>query len=169
MNSDSRPFPVGEDLEIEVVGLEEPNPSSPSPPVEHGGGPTPSQLRQEGRLEGIRQVLRQLLPALDALESCFRETSDQETLEQGVRLALRGIWDVFRPHELERIEGDRVPFDPSVHEGVEVTPSAAVPPGTVLQVLRVGYRLGGDLVRPAMVRVSAPPATAPEQDGSERR
>lgn len=157
--------PATEDLEIEIVGFEE---RPGNPPPDQGLGLQPGQWRQEGVLDGVRQTLRRLLPALDALESCFRETSDPETLEQGVRLALRGIWDVFRPHELERIEGDRVPFDPVVHEAVEVTPSAAVPPGTVLQVLRVGYRLAGELVRPAMVRVSAAPAV-PGPEGSERR
>lgn len=117
-------------------------------------GPSMVRAREESYRDGIRASLRQILPALDSLESCYREATDQESLQQGVRMALRELWDVFRAHELERIEGDGIAFDPGLHEAVQVTASDRVPPGTVLEVMRVGYTLGGELVRPAMVRVS---------------
>jgi len=135
-----------ENVEIEIVGFDE----DASIPV------LPGHWRAEGRKTGVRDALRAILPALDSLETCYREAPDRESLEQGVRVALREIWDVFRPYGLERIEGEHVAFDPHVHEALDVTPTDRVPPNTVLQVLRVGYTLGGELVRPALVRVSGP-------------
>jgi hypothetical protein len=150
---------------LEIVGLDdeelhapEDMARTPCPPplAEPVDDPPLAAMRHRGQLEGIRQVLGELLGPLDALEMCIREDPHPEALRRAVRLALRGLWDVFRRHDLERIEGDGVPFDPREHEAVDTVPSDRVPPGTVLSVLRVGYRLGGELARPALVRVSAP-------------
>lgn len=121
--------------------------------------------RRQAREEGARLVLRDLLPPLDALESCVREDPDPVQLEQAVRMALRALWNVFRPHELERIEGHGMPFDPRLHEAAEITPSSRVPANTVLETLRVGYLLGGELVRPALVRVSVDEPRASRDGG----
>ena len=125
-------------------------------------------LLERGRHEGRGEILRELLPELDSLERCIREAPDDATRAEGVRLALRGLWDIFRRHELERIEGDGMPFDPAIHEAVDTKATDRVPPGTVLNVVRVGYMLGKQLVRPAMVRVSVPvecPASCVEEEG----
>jgi len=142
--------PPGEEDEAEI-DLESPPSARPGPE------PALHRHRQAGREEGIRQVLREILPALDALEQCVRQRPDRDRMEEAVRLALRSLWNVFRPHDLERIEGDGIPFDPRIHEAAETTATDRVPPGTVLQVLRVGYLLAGELVRPALVRVSVEP------------
>ena len=136
---------------LEIVGLDE-----TEPPVERA--PSRGVLLDEGRRDGMRQVLRELLNPLDDLERCVRQRPDAATLEEGVRLALRHLWDVFRRHELERIEGEGMEFDPEIHEAAVVTASDRVAPGIVLETLRVGYLLAGELVRPALVRVSGPPA-----------
>lgn len=144
---------------LEIVGVDDEMLNGPTQPIEERR-PRPEQdlrlaeVRALGRREGRRQVLRQLLNPLDSLESCVREDSDPETMAEGVRLALRGLWDVFRHHDLERIEGDGVAFDPHIHEAAETVYSPRVPGGTVIKVLRVGYLLGGELVRPALVRVA---------------
>ncbi|RMG45266.1 MAG: nucleotide exchange factor GrpE [Acidobacteria bacterium] len=158
---------------LEIVGYERDDDEPRRPRSEGSGAQEPGRLsevvvrlsraREEGRAAGIRLVLQKLLPALDALEACVRQEPDRQALEHAVRVALRQIWDVFREHDLERIEGTGVPFDPAVHEAAQVTPTDRVPPNTVLDVLRVGYALAGALVRPALVRVSAAPG-APTGD-----
>ncbi len=156
---------------LEIVDLDPPEdevregPAARTAPAEP---PRPSTVQRREIEDGAaRQLLRALLPPLDALESCVRERPDFATLEVGVRMALRGLWDVFRPYNLERIEGDGVPFDPRLHEAAEVTPSDRVPVNTVLETLRVGYLLRGELVRPALVRVSAPATPAKQDDGGD--
>ncbi len=144
-----------------------PAPSVPAPaaaaakPRPNAPGAVPYAVREQVKREATCSLLRDLLGPLDALESCIRERPDPETLEQGVRMALRSLWNVFRPHGLERIEGHGMPFDPRLHEAAEITPSERVPVNTVLETLRVGYTLSGQLVRPAMVRVSVQAPRAP--------
>src|SRR5882672_6285004 len=48
-------------------------------------------------------------------------------------------------------------FDPREHEGVGRQPSADVPEGHVLQVVRQGYRKGDRVIRPAQVIIAARP------------
>lgn len=149
---------------LEIVGLdenlnviEEQAATRATPPVEPPPPPIPpTVLREEGRRTGWRQALVAMLPALDALEDCIRRDPDPEQLDAAIRLALRGLWDVYRRHGLERIEGTGFAFDPSVHEAAIVTATDRVPEGQVLETLRTGYLLGGEMVRPALVRVSVP-------------
>ena len=171
--------PTGDDngIEIlEIVGLDDGDERrSRSGAKEHGSGKDRdsgpvhlSRVREGGRLDGVRQILRELLPALDDLESCVRQETDHDALDQAVRISLRQLWDIFREHELERIEGIGQPFDPAIHDAAIVAPSDLVDPNTVLEVLRVGYKLSGDLVRPALVRVSgAAGAKISENEKSE--
>jgi molecular chaperone GrpE len=62
---------------------------------------------------------------------------------------------------LERRDVRRVPsssiFDPAVHEAARVEPRSDAEPGAILEVVRPGYRLGAQLLRPARVVVSAAP------------
>ncbi len=151
---------------LEIVGMSENEPEPDFVSVEPRVPMKISKARETGLMDGIRQVLRDLLPALDDLESCIRKSADRETMEEGVRLGLRELWDVFRVHGLERIEGTGMPFDPAMHDAGIVTQTDRVAPNTVLEVLRVGYVLAGELVRPALVRVSAP---AEEEDFVDER
>ena len=45
------------------------------------------------------------------------------------------------------------PFDPNVHEAIMREPNDDVADGTVLEEFRKGFRLGDQLLRPAMVKV----------------
>jgi hypothetical protein len=167
----SRDEDQGPDVEIlEIVGLDEDlneihdellTPLVQQPVLPPLPAIPPAILREEGRRMGWRQALIAMLPALDALEDCIRQRPDPEQLQGGVRLALRGLWDVYRQNGLERIEESGGVFDPSVQEAALVTPTDRVPEGTVLETLRVGYVLGGEMVRPALVRVAIPMDVVP--------
>lgn len=52
------------------------------------------------------------------------------------------------------------PFDPNLHQAMAEQPSAAQPPGTVLQAWTQAWTLNGRLLRPAMVVVAKAPAPA---------
>jgi molecular chaperone GrpE len=60
---------------------------------------------------------------------------------------------VARKHGLEEIETNGA-FDPHVHEALLTQPAEEAEPGSVLQVLQKGYRLGDRVLRPARVVVS---------------
>ncbi|WP_407288187.1 nucleotide exchange factor GrpE [Streptomyces sp. BP-8] len=101
----------------------------------------------------VANVLGRLLPVLDALAEAaergevtggFRRVAD--TLE--AELAALGLQSVARPG---------APFDPHVHEAVTCTRTDRVGDLTCSAVVRQGYRVGGQLLRPAQVAVAAPP------------
>jgi molecular chaperone GrpE len=45
-------------------------------------------------------------------------------------------------------------FDPNLHEALSTQPADGAESGTVVEVLQKGYRLGGQLIRPARVVVA---------------
>jgi molecular chaperone GrpE len=55
---------------------------------------------------------------------------------------------------VRRIEVDRQPFDPMKHEAVSTVPAAAPEDdGRVVGIVRNGYTIGDDVLRPASVAV----------------
>jgi molecular chaperone GrpE len=100
-------------------------------------------------------LLGELLPILDDLERALEaaEQHEEARLEDGVRLVHQALADVTRRHGLEEIETDGS-FDPHVHEALLAQPSEDAEPGSVVQVLQKGYRLGDRVLRPARVVVA---------------
>jgi molecular chaperone GrpE len=100
-------------------------------------------------------LLRALLPILDDLERALAaaEQHEEAELEEGVRLVHRSLLEVMRKHGLELIETDGA-FDPHVHEALLAQPVEEAEPGSVVQVLQKGYRLGDRVLRPARVVVA---------------
>jgi molecular chaperone GrpE len=56
---------------------------------------------------------------------------------------------------VEAYEPAGEPFDPELHEAMMTKPAPAGEAGKVLEVLAKGYRLNGELLRPARVVVGA--------------
>ena len=106
------------------------------------------------------RLAKELLPVLDDLERALVAADEHEEakLEDGVRLVHRSLADSLRREGLDEIPTEGV-FDPHVHEALLSQPSDAVE-GTVIEVLRKGYRLGDRVLRPARVVVAAPKETA---------
>jgi molecular chaperone GrpE len=100
-------------------------------------------------------LLKELLPILDDLERALEaaESHEEAKLEEGVRLVFRTLEDVARKHGLEEIETEGA-FDPHVHEALLTQPANGAEPGSVLEVLQKGYRLGDRVLRPARVVVA---------------
>ena len=80
----------------------------------------------------------------------------QADLYRGVQLTHRSAQRLLQKEGVESIEARNQPFDPNWHEAVASVPRNGhqVDPGTVIQVLQPGYRLGDDLLRPAKVVVA---------------
>ncbi|WP_217143223.1 nucleotide exchange factor GrpE [Streptomyces sp. AC627_RSS907] len=103
----------------------------------------------------VANVLSGLLPVLDALEAA-RGPDIDDTASGAVadllraRLTALGLQPVGVPGES---------FDPAVHEAVTYRSSDRAPRAVCTEVLRRGYRVGGQLLRPAQVSVTGPPHT----------
>ncbi len=75
-------------------------------------------------------------------------------LADGYALSLRRIERAFPHFDLEPIECDGEAFDPELMEVVEVIGDSDSPSGTVVTVVRAGYRVNGRVFRFAQVAVA---------------
>jgi molecular chaperone GrpE len=72
----------------------------------------------------------------------------------GLDLIHRKLHNLLEAEGVRPIEAEGQPFDPLQHEAVTHEDSDAHAPGTVIGVVRQGYRIGDRVIRPAMVRVA---------------
>lgn len=100
-----------------------------------------------------RDVLAQFLPVVDDFQRALDAIPVEERekgWEKGIELIaskLRGVLDRAGVKEIDALHQ---PFDPSVHEAVATEPGSK---GThVVEVYQTGYKLGDELMRPAMVK-----------------
>jgi len=70
-----------------------------------------------------------------------------------VKLVEQSLRNALRKEGLVEIETDGA-FDPHVHEALLTQPSDDAEPGSVLEVVQRGYRVGDKVVRPARVIVA---------------
>ena len=121
---------------------------------------------------GPFSFVRDLLASIDNLEkaiSLIPETKDEmdETLKNiliGVEMTGREVVSVLERHGISKINPDGEKFDYNLHQAMFEVPTNEVEPGTVVQVVQLGYLLHDRLIRPAMVGVSK--AVEPETSTS---
>jgi molecular chaperone GrpE len=108
-------------------------------------------------------LMEDLVPALDTLrlglQSALSAHPEAKAVIDGFTLADDKLRAVLAEHGLQEIDPVGQPFDAKFHESVAQQPSAKVPEGYVLQVLRPGYLLNERLLRAASVTVSSGPST----------
>lgn len=103
----------------------------------------------------VADAARSFLPVIDNLSLALRNTSGQpEDFRKGVELIFKQLQDSLQKLNVQRVPAQGEPFDPRVHEAIEVVESDAVPDHHVLEELQPGYRIKDRLLRPAMVRVA---------------
>jgi molecular chaperone GrpE len=101
------------------------------------------------------RLVRELLPVLDDLERALEaaDRHEEAQLVEGVQLVERSLRDALRKEGLVEIDTSGT-FDPHVHEALLTQPAEGAEPGSVLDVVQRGYRLGDKVVRPARVIVA---------------
>ncbi|MDT0566244.1 nucleotide exchange factor GrpE [Streptomyces sp. DSM 3412] len=103
----------------------------------------------------VANILTRLLPVLDAIDQA-REHGEVTGGFQRVTEVLEGELAALGL-QCFGTAGD--PFDPVWYEAVSCTHSDQVEQPTCTRILRPGYRVGGQLLRPAQAEVAEPPAT----------
>src|SRR5580765_8749362 len=103
----------------------------------------------------VSDAARSLLPVVDSFTLALKNAAAKpEDLHKGVELIFKQLQDVLQKLNIERIPAQGEPFDPRVHEAIEMVETDAAPDHHVLEELQPGYRIKGRLLRPAMVRVA---------------
>jgi len=114
-------------------------------------------VRDQERLvaHAHERLVRELLPILDDLERALgaAEQHEEAKLIEGVKLVEKSLRSALAKEGLVEIATDG-PFDPHVHEALLTQPRADAEPGSVLEVVQRGYRVGDRVVRPARVIVA---------------
>lgn len=111
-------------------------------------------------------LIRDLLPIVDDLERAIaasqqaataafhKDASQDSALLRGIELTHRQLIEQLRRRGVEPIVAVGQQFDPQVHESVAAEAGTGKPDGEVLEEFRRGYRAGGRLLRPSMVKVA---------------
>ncbi len=109
----------------------------------------------EYRDYAVSDAARSLLPVVDSFTLALKNSAAKpEDLRKGVELIFKQLQDVLQKLHIERIPSQGEPFDPRVHEAIEMVETDEAPDHHVLEELQPGYRIKGRLLRPAMVRVA---------------
>lgn len=112
-------------------------------------------IRQEAYDDGRRDAIEKLLPVVDNLERALSAAGEESALRSGVELVLRQTKDALAKMGVEEIDPQGQPFDAELHNAVMQGTAEEGEPGTVCMVLQKGYKLGGRVIRHAMVKVVA--------------
>jgi molecular chaperone GrpE len=108
-------------------------------------------------LEERERLLRGFLEVVDNLERALSAgRMDVKSLKQGVSVTYQAATQLLDREGVEPVAAAGELFDPVWHEAVGSVPGRGkVEPGTIVEVMQRGYRLGDRLLRPARVIVAA--------------
>lgn len=100
--------------------------------------------------------LFELLPLADNFDRALAHVpEDQKGAEwvKGIFAMQKQLHDFLAKLGVTPVPTDGL-FDPNLHEAVAHEPKEGAPPGTIIEVLASGYKLHGELLRPAKVKVA---------------
>jgi molecular chaperone GrpE len=111
--------------------------------------------RESTAQAGKRQLVLALLDVLDDFERAlaYGNTAPASILT-GARVIYQRLRDLLQAQGVVSYTSAGQPFDPTLHEAVDVINTDQAMPGVVLNELSHGYRWGDEVLRPARVRVA---------------
>jgi molecular chaperone GrpE len=105
-----------------------------------------------------RDVLTEFLDVVDNLDRAIEAggtSSSHEALLQGIEMVRRQFLGKLEGLGVKPMSGEGERFDPAQHEAISTVPAAtADQDGVIVGVVRRGYRIGEDVLRPAAVAVA---------------
>jgi molecular chaperone GrpE len=116
-----------------------------------------SKEQQDFRDYAVADAIRSLLPVIDSFERALQVKSEPGDLRSGVELIYKQLQDALAKLGVHAIAAQGEPFDPHVHEAIEMVETSDAPDHEVLEELQRGYKIKDRLLRPAMVKVAKNP------------
>jgi molecular chaperone GrpE len=106
-----------------------------------------------------REVLVSLLEVVDnldrAIDAAEQSGASDEPLLQGVRMVRQQFLGKLEGFGVSAVDAGTGRFDPELHEAIAAVPtSSPSEDGTIVGVVRRGYRIGDEVLRPALVAVA---------------
>src|SRR5579862_3119715 len=113
--------------------------------------------QQDFRDYAAADAIKPLLPVLDSFERALQVKSDPGDFRSGVELIYKQLQDALAKLGVRAIPAKGEPFDPHVHEAIEMVETSQAADHEVIEELQRGYKLKDRLLRPAMVKVAKNP------------
>lgn len=116
--------------------------------------------REEEKARAAESLVTKLLPVVDDLERSLDHAAKTQPEGEfgdfvaGVRAVYDKLVDVFQKTGVEAIDPAGQEFDMNEHQAVAHVEDPSLPESTVRDVYQKGYRMGGRVIRSAMVTVS---------------
>ncbi len=111
--------------------------------------------QQEFREYALTDAVKELLPTLDSFERALQTSAGNKTeFRSGVELIYKQLLDALGKIGLRPIPAKGEPFDPHLHQAIEMVDTNDAEDHHVLDELQRGYKLKDRLLRPSMVRVA---------------
>lgn len=125
---------------------------------------TVSRRGREDTTRAVNRAKRDVLTRLILVADTFHQTANElEKIEKddktdvivtAVQMAIKEFDKVLSGEGLELTNPVGETFDPQFHEAQAIVPSETEEPGTIIDVLRVGYLLDGNVLRAPQVVVA---------------
>jgi molecular chaperone GrpE len=114
--------------------------------------------QQDFREYAVSDAVKVLLPTLDSFERALQiGAAEKSEFHSGVELIYKQLQDALQKLGLRAIPAKGEPFDPHLHEGIEMVETSDAPDHQILEELQRGYKLKDRLLRPSMVKVARNP------------
>ena len=116
----------------------------------------------DARTYGIAAFARDVLVVADNMQRALAAVPGEavagdaalKALVDGVELTERELLKALEKQGVSRFDPAGEKFDPNRHQAMFEIADSAVANGTIVQVMQVGYVLGGRVLRPALVAVA---------------
>ena len=114
--------------------------------------------QQDFREYAVADAVKALLPTLDSFERALQtDAAEKSEFRSGIELIYKQLQDALQKLGLRAIPAKGEPFDPHLHEAIEMVDTTDAPDHQILEELQRGYKLKDRLLRPSMVRVARNP------------
>jgi molecular chaperone GrpE len=111
--------------------------------------------QQDFREYAVADAIKALLPSLDSFERALQTSArDKSEFRGGVELIYKQLQDALQKLGLRAIPAKGEPFDPHLHEAIEMVETSDADDHQILEELQRGYKLKDRLLRPSMVKVA---------------
>jgi len=113
-----------------------------------------SKEQQDFREYALVDAIKPLLPILDSFERALNTQSQPAEFRSGVELIYKQLQDALTKLGVRPIPAQGEPFDPHLHQAIEMVDTRDVPDHHVVEELQRGYKFKDRLLRPSMVKVA---------------
>ena len=128
-----------------------------------------NEQRKDEKARANEKLIASLLPVLDDFERTidYAQKNGTDNLLGGVEAVYAKLVNTLQTDGVEVIDPTGEPFDALQHQAVATVEDAEAYDETVAAVYQKGYKIGGKVIRPAMVTVTNGGPKRPAEDADD--